>query len=91
MCSEPSQARTDAARSEQLAKQGFVTREASACDRRSMYAVLTEAGMAKLESAAPTHVRAVRRSLIDHLSPEEIRTLGDVLDHARESRARAAR
>jgi DNA-binding MarR family transcriptional regulator len=73
-----------------LAKQGFVTREASSCDRRSMYAVLTDAGMAKLESAAPTHVQAVRRSLIDHLSPEEIRTLGDVLDRARASRALAA-
>src|SRR6478609_6060597 len=73
-----------------LAKQGFVTREASSCDRRAMYAVLTDAGMAKLESAAPTHVQAVRRSLIDHLSPEEIRTLGDVLDHARASRALAA-
>jgi len=73
-----------------LAKQGFVTREASSCDRRSMYAVLTDAGMAKLESAAPTHVQAVRRSLIDHLSPDEIRTLGDVLDHARESRSRTS-
>ena len=73
-----------------LAKQGFVTREASSCDRRSMYAVLTDEGMAKLEAAAPTHVRAVRHSLIDHLTPEEVRTLGDVLDHARESRSRAA-
>jgi DNA-binding MarR family transcriptional regulator len=70
-----------------LAKQGFVTREASSCDRRSMYAVLTDEGMAKLEAAAPTHVQAVRRSLIDHLTPEEVRTLGDILDHARASRA----
>ena len=38
--------------------------------------------MAKLEAAAPTHVQAVRRSLIDHLTPDEVRTLGDVLDHA---------
>ncbi len=72
-----------------LAKQGFVTREASSCDRRSMYAVLTDDGMAKLEAAAPTHVQAVRRSLIDHLTPDEVRTLGDVLDHARASRAGA--
>jgi DNA-binding MarR family transcriptional regulator len=73
-----------------LVKQGFVTREASSCDRRAMYAVLTDAGMQKLESAAPTHVQAVRRSLIDHLTPDEVRTLGDVLDHVRESRARAS-
>jgi DNA-binding MarR family transcriptional regulator len=70
-----------------LAKQGFVIREASSCDRRAMYAVLTDAGMAKLEAAAPTHVAAVRRSLIDHLTPEQVRALGDVLDHARASRA----
>jgi DNA-binding MarR family transcriptional regulator len=74
-----------------LAKQGFVQREASSCDRRSMYAVLTDAGMAKLESAAPTHVASVRHSLIDHLTPDEIRTLGDVLDHVRASRAGMAR
>jgi DNA-binding MarR family transcriptional regulator len=70
-----------------LVKQGFVAREASPCDRRSMYAVLTDAGLAKLEAAAPTHVESVRRSLIDHLSPDEIRALGDVLDHVRASRA----
>ena len=70
-----------------LAKQGFVTREASSCDRRAMYAVLTDAGMAKLREAAPTHVAAVRRSLIDHLTPEQVRVLGDVLTQARESRA----
>ncbi|MGZ4678265.1 MAG: MarR family winged helix-turn-helix transcriptional regulator [Acidimicrobiia bacterium] len=73
-----------------LAKQGFVTREASSCDRRAMYAVLTETGMHKLETAAPTHVQAVRRSLIDHLTPDEVRVLGDVLDHVRASRTRTA-
>jgi DNA-binding MarR family transcriptional regulator len=72
-----------------LAKQGFVTREASSCDRRAMYAVLTDAGMGKLESAAPTHVRAVRRSFIDHLTQEQVRVLGDVLAEAQASRARA--
>jgi DNA-binding MarR family transcriptional regulator len=72
-----------------LAKQGFVTREASSCDRRAMYAVLTDAGMEKLESAAPTHVAAVRRSLIDHLTPDQVRTLGDVLADVQVSRANA--
>jgi DNA-binding MarR family transcriptional regulator len=72
-----------------LAKQGFVTREASSCDRRAMYAVLTDAGMEKLASAAPTHVEAVRRSLIDHLTPDQVRVLGDVLAEVHGSRARA--
>ncbi len=54
-----------------------------------MYAVLTDAGMAKLGEAAPTHVAAVRRSLIDHLTPDEVRALGDLLAHAQASRAAA--
>jgi DNA-binding MarR family transcriptional regulator len=77
-------------RVDRLVSQGLVSREASSCDRRAMYAVLTDAGLAKLEAAAPTHVRAVRRSLIDHLTPEEVRTLGDLLEHARASRAAGA-
>ena len=72
-----------------LAKQGYVTREPSADDRRVMLAVLTDDGMAKLEIAAPTHVAAVRSSLIDHLSGDDIRILGDVLDRARASRDRS--
>ena len=72
-----------------LAKQGFVTREPSADDRRVMLAVLTDDGMAKLKIAAPTHVAAVRDSIIDHLSAEDLRTLGGVLERARESRARS--
>ena len=72
-----------------LAKQGFVAREASPDDRRVQFAVLTDAGFAKLKTAAPTHVAAVRSSIIDHLSVDDIRILGDVLDRARESRARA--
>ena len=72
-----------------LAKQGFVTRQAAPDDRRVQLAVLTDDGMAKLEAAAPTHVAAVRDSLIDHLSAEDLRTLGAVLERARESRARA--
>ncbi len=72
-----------------LAKQGFVTREPSAEDRRVMLAVLTDDGMAKLKIAAPTHVAAVRESIIDHLSAEDLRTLGGVLERARESRSRS--
>ena len=71
-----------------LTKLGFVTREPSREDRRAMLAVLTDDGMAKLIAAAPTHVRAVRASLIDHLSPQDLRALGDIVERARESRDR---
>ena len=72
-----------------LAKQGFVTRQPAPDDRRVQLAVLTDDGMAKLEAAAPTHVAAVRDTLIDHLSAEDLRTLDAVLERARESRSRA--
>lgn len=72
-----------------LARKGYVERLPAPDDRRAMLAVLTENGRTKLEAAAPTHVRAVRESLIDHLSAEEIRVLGDVVEHARAARDRS--
>ncbi len=71
-----------------LARQGLVTREPSACDRRAMLAVLTDEGMDKLEAAAPTHVAAVRESFIDHLDPEQMRTLADTIEALQASRHR---
>lgn len=70
-----------------LSRQGLVTREPAPDDRRVVLAALTDAGMAKLESAAPTHVEAVRDSLIDHLSTDDVRLLVEVLDRARAARA----
>jgi len=72
-----------------LARRGYVTREPSADDRRVQLAVLTDAGMAKLEEAAPTHVAAVRHSLIDHLSTAQLRELAQLLERAQDSRHRA--
>lgn len=48
-----------------LVRGGFVERRTSSEDRRVMLAVLTDDGMAKLERAAPTHVRSVRDRFID--------------------------
>lgn len=72
-----------------LARKGLVERAPSAEDRRVQLAVLTDVGMAKLEEAAPTHVAAVRHSLLDHLSDRQLRNLADVVEHAQESRHRA--
>jgi DNA-binding MarR family transcriptional regulator len=69
-----------------MVRHGWVLREPSVEDRRVMLAVLTDDGMAKLEAAAPTHVAAVRSSLIDHLTPEDLRTLTEVIGRARASR-----
>jgi DNA-binding MarR family transcriptional regulator len=61
-----------------LVKAGVVERRGSALDRRVMLAHLTDAGRAKLEEAAPTHVDSVRRHIIDRLTPEQVEVFGDI-------------
>ena len=51
---------------------GWIRREACSTDRRGANAVLTDAGFAALEAAAPHHVESVRRHLFDRLSPEQL-------------------
>ena len=54
----------------------LVRREECQGDKRGTFAVLTAAGMAAIERAAPSHVENVRRHFVDRLTPgqlEEIR------------------
>lgn len=67
----------------QLEKLGLVQRQAFQDDDRGVLAVLTEEGLATLRRAAPGHVRVVRENLVDLLSREQLRALGDVLDVVR--------
>jgi DNA-binding MarR family transcriptional regulator len=50
-----------------LEAEGLVAREQSAHDARSVNAVLTEPGAARLAQAAPVHIASVRRHLFDRL------------------------
>jgi DNA-binding MarR family transcriptional regulator len=59
----------------QLEQRGWVRREACPDDRRGQVAVLTDDGYAALAAAAPGHVEAVRRLLVDRLTPEQLRQL----------------
>jgi DNA-binding MarR family transcriptional regulator len=59
-----------------LESRGYVRREADAADGRFTNALLLPGGMAKLASAAPGHVAFVRQLVIDNLSPERLRRLG---------------
>jgi DNA-binding MarR family transcriptional regulator len=58
-----------------LEERGWVERLDCATDRRGQVAQLTPAGFAALEAAAPAHVEQVRRTLFDHLSPEQVAQL----------------
>lgn len=62
-----------------LESQGWVRREACLEDGRATNAVLTAKGAAHLEEHAPAHVDEVRRIVYDGLSPDEVRTAGEVL------------
>ncbi|MEH0929521.1 MarR family winged helix-turn-helix transcriptional regulator [Micromonospora sp. CPCC 205558] len=68
-----------------MQQRGLVTREECADDARGSVVVLTPAGRQAIGSAAPGHVAAVRRHLIDLLTPAEIEALGAlthrVVDH----------
>jgi DNA-binding MarR family transcriptional regulator len=62
-----------------LTRRGLVEKRRCAEDGRASNAVLTAAGLAKLEAAYPSHLARVRASVFDHLSAEDIRTAGPVL------------
>lgn len=51
-----------------LEEAGLVRRESCDTDRRGSIAVLTDAGFAALEAAAPGHVECVRQNLFDQLT-----------------------
>ena len=54
---------------------GLVRREECADDGRGAFVVLTVAGRAAIERAAPAHVRTVRRLVFDVLSDQELAAL----------------
>jgi DNA-binding MarR family transcriptional regulator len=54
---------------------GWIRRQSDPADRRAQLAVLTDQGADALAAAAPGHVEAVRKHLINRLSKEQIRQL----------------
>ncbi len=61
-----------------LEERGWVTRAPCPTDRRSTLATLTDRGFAVLAEQAPGHVAAVRKSLFDALTPEQVRQLEQI-------------
>jgi DNA-binding MarR family transcriptional regulator len=70
----------------------LVRRDSCPGDKRGLFAVLTETGMATIERIAPNHVDSVRRHFIDRLTPEQLDTLregyAEINGALREIRAR---
>ncbi|QOV47206.1 MarR family winged helix-turn-helix transcriptional regulator [Streptomyces chromofuscus] len=62
-----------------LEKNGWVRREDCPSDKRGQFAVLTEEGVRVLKRSAPGHVAAVRQALFDRLTPEQQKSLGEIM------------
>lgn len=58
---------------------GLVSREVCPDDRRGQLAVLTNAGMKALVTAAPDHVEGVRKHFVDILTDAEYKALGNAV------------
>jgi DNA-binding MarR family transcriptional regulator len=63
-----------------LEARGLLRREPDAGDGRFTNAILTDKGFQTLAEAAPRHVAHVRSLVIDVLSPEQLRRLGNAAD-----------
>ena len=63
-----------------MERRGLVGRAECSEDGRGAFVVITPQGRAAIEEAAPGHVMAVRRLMLDALSEEEKATLATVID-----------
>ncbi|SDT76603.1 MarR family winged helix-turn-helix transcriptional regulator [Actinoplanes derwentensis] len=54
---------------------GYLRRDRCPEDARGANAVLTDAGLARLQQAWPTHLASVRRHIFDHLDGLDLRSL----------------
>jgi MarR family transcriptional regulator, 2-MHQ and catechol-resistance regulon repressor len=72
---------------DRMDRDGLVRREACASDRRSSYAVITDAGLDRLEQVLPGHLELIEKWFISRLTPaqldgllESMRVLRDALN-----------
>ena len=68
-----------------MIRRGLVRKQSCPDDGRGQEAVLTDAGMAALTAAAPSHLETVRSSFIDHLDDEELAVIGRVFARIRKA------
>jgi DNA-binding MarR family transcriptional regulator len=57
---------------DRMEREGLVRREACSSDRRSSYAVITEAGRTRLDETLPEHLELVQQWFIGQLTPDQL-------------------
>jgi DNA-binding MarR family transcriptional regulator len=70
---------------DELERAGLVRRERNPDDRRSLFAVLTPEGRARLRAAAPVYLEGIERHYTGHLADEEIRVISVALQRVLEA------
>ncbi|GHJ42367.1 MarR family winged helix-turn-helix transcriptional regulator [Streptomyces sp. TS71-3] len=66
---------------ERLSHQGLVERVRAASDGRGQVAVLTPAGLTRLERAWPAHLASVRRHVMDHLAGLDLTAFAEAINN----------
>lgn len=61
-----------------LEERGWVERVDCETDKRGQLARLTDVGFDVVARAAPGHVETVRKYLVDRLSPEQLKAMGEI-------------
>lgn len=69
---------------DRLEREDLVRREACSTDRRASYAVLTDAGVSRLEAALPIHLEDIERWFTGLLTPEQLQQLMQTLQIIRD-------
>jgi DNA-binding MarR family transcriptional regulator len=69
---------------DQLEKRGLVTRSPSTDDERSVIARITPEGTQCVLDAGPHYVDVVKSLFLDHVSPDNLTVLADILDGVRD-------
>lgn len=62
-----------------LERAGYVVREPCPEDRRGVNCRLTDSGFARLAAMAPGHVESVRAHIVDRLTDDQVRQLGEIM------------
>jgi MarR family 2-MHQ and catechol resistance regulon transcriptional repressor len=70
---------------DRLEDQDLVAKGECKSDARVSYAILTEAGLAKLREASPGHIQDIEQRMSSVLSDEEMKTLAELLGRLSEA------
>ena len=70
---------------DRMDREGLVRREACTTDRRSSYAVITDAGLRRLDEVLPGHLELVQQWFIGQLSPAQLEQMLESLRRIRDA------